>query len=192
MCLLLCIDIDECSMFSPCQHECANTNGSYRCSCRNGYTLGNDNTTCRGNDYSFFLSDCFTCILDVNECMLAALNGNSLCSVNSECVNTHGSYECVCVPGYDLTNGTCHSMLHDCVYVLNDRIASIGIEEVPSTPPQIVPNFAQENTYIYTIASLDITVRINNQFVNYFINRYCVVQASKATVVQSYNSHGHQ
>ena len=51
--------------------------------------------------------------------MLAALNGSSLCSANSECVNTHGSYECVCVPGYDLTNGTCHSMLHDCALVVN-------------------------------------------------------------------------
>ena len=38
--------------------------------------------------------------------MLAALNGSSLCSANSECVNTHGSYKCVCVPGYELTNGT--------------------------------------------------------------------------------------
>ena len=117
MCLSLCIDIDECSMFSPCQQECANTNGSYRCSCRNGYALENDNRTCRGNNYSFSLSDCFILsILDVNECMLAALNGSSLCSANSECVNTHGSYECVCVPGYELTNGICHSMSHDCVH----------------------------------------------------------------------------
>ena len=44
----------------------------------------------------------------------------------------------------------------------SDRIALIGIEEEPSTPPQVVPNFAQENAYIYTIASLDITVRIHS------------------------------
>ena len=35
----------------------------------------------------------------------------------------------------------------------------IGIEEEPTTPPQIVPNFAQDNTYTFTITSLDITVR---------------------------------
>ena len=90
--------------------------------------------------------------------MLAALNGSSLCSDNSECVNTHGSYECVCVPGYDLTNGTCHSMLHDCCYCI-DLYMLIGIEEEPSAPPQIVPNFAQDNTYSFTITSLEITVR---------------------------------
>ena len=52
--------------------------------------------------------------------MLAAVNGNSLCSANSECVNAHGSYGCVCVPGYELTNGTCHSMSNDCLHMLND------------------------------------------------------------------------
>ena len=35
----------------------------------------------------------------------------------------------------------------------------IGIEEEPSAPPQIVPNFAQDNTYSFTISSLEIAVR---------------------------------
>ena len=45
-CLLL--DINECSMFNPCEQVCTNTNGSYQCSCRNGFSLKSDNSTCQG------------------------------------------------------------------------------------------------------------------------------------------------
>ena len=38
----------------------------------------------------------------------------------------------------------------------------IGIIEQPSTSPtKIVPNFAQDNTFNFTITTLDITVRIS-------------------------------
>ncbi|CAC5378019.1 unnamed protein product [Mytilus coruscus] len=42
-----CVDIDECSneMFK-CEHGCTNTNGSFVCSCRDGYTLHSDGKTC--------------------------------------------------------------------------------------------------------------------------------------------------
>ena len=153
------IDINECSMFNPCEQMCTNTNGSYQCSCRNGFILKSDNSTCQGNRiylWQAFVDQNIFLFSDLNECMQAALNGSSLCSANSECINTHGSYQCACVPGYDLTNGTCHSMLHFATYTVSFLL--IGIEEEPTTPPQIVPNFAQDNTYTFTITSLDITV----------------------------------
>lgn len=41
------IDLDECSeMIHGCQHDCVNTEGSYRCSCKVGYSLQLDRKTC--------------------------------------------------------------------------------------------------------------------------------------------------
>ncbi|KAI8767433.1 mucin-like protein, partial [Biomphalaria glabrata] len=43
----LCIDIDECSNISLCDHICINTEGSYKCQCNEGYTLSSsDLRTC--------------------------------------------------------------------------------------------------------------------------------------------------
>ena len=42
-------DVDECSLGSHlCNQLCHNTNGNYRCSCREGYKLGADGRTCEG------------------------------------------------------------------------------------------------------------------------------------------------
>lgn len=51
--------------------------------------------------------------LDIDECLVAALNATDLCEgvENSQCVNTEGSYDCVCVPGYTLVNGSCEREL---------------------------------------------------------------------------------
>ena len=49
---------------------------------------------------------------------MAALNATDLCEgvENSQCVNTEGSYDCICVPGYTLVNESCerewYSYLH--------------------------------------------------------------------------------
>ena len=43
---------------------------------------------------------------DIDECANAALNDTELCTSNSQCVNTEGSYECVCIQGYVLNNET--------------------------------------------------------------------------------------
>ena len=51
---LLTADIDECSMFSPCEQECTNTDGSYQCLCTKGFILKSDNLTCQGKNYFFF------------------------------------------------------------------------------------------------------------------------------------------
>ena len=47
-------DIDECSEgTSGCDHNCTNTDGSYYCTCMDGYILESDNHTCTGNDYMY-------------------------------------------------------------------------------------------------------------------------------------------
>ncbi|XP_002073258.3 dorsal-ventral patterning protein tolloid [Drosophila willistoni] len=41
------IDVDECAINNGgCQHRCQNTYGSYKCSCRNGYTLHDNGHNC--------------------------------------------------------------------------------------------------------------------------------------------------
>ncbi|XP_067672504.1 uncharacterized protein [Haliotis asinina] len=80
---MACEDIDECP--TPCAHTCMNTDGSFKCSCRAGYTLNADERTCD----------------DVNECNV----NNGGC--NQVCANEPGSYKCQCESGYQLftTNG---------------------------------------------------------------------------------------
>ena len=45
-------DVDECASNSPpcswTEGVCANTNGSYVCSCLNGWLMGKDNNSCVG------------------------------------------------------------------------------------------------------------------------------------------------
>ena len=43
------IDNDECKVSNGgCDHNCTNTNGSYHCSCDDGYHLAKDNLNCDG------------------------------------------------------------------------------------------------------------------------------------------------
>ena len=46
---LVTVDLNECSeRFSGCEQLCNNTDGSYQCGCREGYTLNTDGMTCDG------------------------------------------------------------------------------------------------------------------------------------------------
>ena len=53
---------------------------------------------------------------DIDECLAAALEGMDVCESdkNSQCLNTEGSFDCVCVPGYVVTNGSCQRKLEEC------------------------------------------------------------------------------
>ena len=47
--LVALLDIDECVQSNGgCQHVCKNTNGSYFCTCRSGYILGENKHHCEG------------------------------------------------------------------------------------------------------------------------------------------------
>ena len=49
-------DIDECEQgISGCEHNCINNNGSFSCSCNNGYKLAVDNKSCPGIFFTIYL-----------------------------------------------------------------------------------------------------------------------------------------
>ncbi|MEE6505499.1 hypothetical protein FKM82_005545 [Ascaphus truei] len=74
----VCIDMDECHLRSPCQHECRNTEGSYLCQCPAGYRLLPNNRNCQ----------------DIDECSENRIN----CGPNQMCFNTRGGYQCLDTP----------------------------------------------------------------------------------------------
>lgn len=46
--IILCTDVDECTLKQPCQHECRNTVGSFQCFCPPGYLLSPNGRNCKG------------------------------------------------------------------------------------------------------------------------------------------------
>jgi hypothetical protein len=76
-------DVDECKENKGgCSQACANSPGSYMCTCMQGYALGVTTHNCS----------------DVNEC----LDQNGGCS--HLCDNNEGSYTCQCHPGFVLAD----------------------------------------------------------------------------------------
>ena len=80
-----CLDVNECEGSDHiCDMNCHNTNGSYQCSCNEGYQLVNQ-TNC----------------LDIDEC----LTHNSDCE--GICVNTVGSYHCLNISTSSIASYEC-------------------------------------------------------------------------------------
>ena len=109
----LCQDIDECLFGHDCDKNatCANSEGSFSCSCNSGH-YGDGKTCEKGNctdDKCPLNEECIssqlychckdgfkrdenqTCI-DIDEC---STNKND-CDPNANCTNSEGSYECFC------------------------------------------------------------------------------------------------
>uniref|UniRef100_A0A674I0Y0 Matrilin 2 n=1 Tax=Terrapene triunguis TaxID=2587831 RepID=A0A674I0Y0_9SAUR len=86
-----------------CQQECVNTNDSYFCQCRHGFTLNPDKRTCKRINF---------CALGKHGC-------------EQECVNTEDSFVCRCHSGYTLNRDgktcrnkdVCKSFDHGCEHI---------------------------------------------------------------------------
>ncbi|KAL9961085.1 hypothetical protein ACROYT_G029966 [Oculina patagonica] len=91
-------DVDECSASIPVcdvNANCKNTRGSYRCSCKDGFT--GDGKTCA----------------DIDECSAS----NPVCDVNANCKNTDGSYNCSCKLGFTGDGKTCNIIINSCAKI---------------------------------------------------------------------------
>ncbi|XP_061624718.1 hemicentin-1 isoform X2 [Phyllopteryx taeniolatus] len=73
-----CVDVDECLLRKPCQHECRNTLGSFHCLCPPGYQLLPNGRNCK----------------DTDECLEQGIQ----CGHNHMCFNTRGGYRCLDTP----------------------------------------------------------------------------------------------
>ncbi|XP_075903122.1 hemicentin-1 [Nelusetta ayraudi] len=73
-----CVDVDECQLRKPCQHECRNTIGSFQCLCPPGYQLLPNGRSCK----------------DIDECVDRSIK----CGNNQMCFNTRGGYQCLDTP----------------------------------------------------------------------------------------------
>ncbi|XP_061751056.1 latent-transforming growth factor beta-binding protein 2-like isoform X2 [Nerophis ophidion] len=113
---LLCEDMNECDGTGLCVGgQCTNTIGSYSCSCPSGLEMI-DGTSCRGIcspefhlkiEYAYFpplavlvsVHLCL-CATDIDECLTIV----GVCG-EGRCLNSEGSYMCICPDGYDTLDG---------------------------------------------------------------------------------------
>lgn len=100
------IDVNECSLGRhSCSADaiCTNSDGSYLCDCKSGYS-GNG-FTCTDIFIStiIFNNNSLLYIIDVNECTQNMDN----CSSNALCTNTQGSFLCDCNSGYNGNGVNC-------------------------------------------------------------------------------------
>ncbi|KAM4723631.1 complement component C1q receptor [Anableps anableps] len=109
-----------------CEQQCRQEGADVRCSCREGWELDEDGFSCKMKDLcqpdscehqcvmgetgfscrcprGFKLSDDQRNCSDVDECLSQPCDRHN-------CVNTHGSYRCVCQDGYRLTDGECRDV----------------------------------------------------------------------------------
>uniref|UniRef100_A0A1A8CM87 Hemicentin 1 n=1 Tax=Nothobranchius kadleci TaxID=1051664 RepID=A0A1A8CM87_NOTKA len=126
-----CADEDECALQSPCSHSCNNIMGGFSCSCPSGFTISAETNTChdidecsQGSQMCLFNQKCIntvgtyhcqakcapgfkssttgTICEDVDECKESTVS-----PCHHQCLNTLGSYRCVCYPGYQLSGHRC-------------------------------------------------------------------------------------
>ena len=70
--MLIISDVDECSVLNGgCHQVCTNTQGSYYCSCNEGYQLEEDNSTCAGATLT--LSEILSLSLSLSQLVIVIL-----------------------------------------------------------------------------------------------------------------------
>lgn len=48
--VIFLVDFNECNVYGTCSQTCTNTEGSYTCSCVEGYLLQPDNRSCKAKN----------------------------------------------------------------------------------------------------------------------------------------------
>lgn len=103
-------DFNECESGTPLCDEnafCINTDGSFYCNCHTGYSGSGDIGNCYGilTLCAIFLwrgiINGITICSDIDECVLKLDD----CHDNATCMNSIGSYTCMCNDGFE-GNGT--------------------------------------------------------------------------------------
>ena len=102
------LDTDECSdgELNQCHDNatCHDNDGSYECSCYQGFTGNGFN--CSGMNWHDTASNCIKFFdVDIDECFA----GTDMCTSNATCINTEGGYNCSCDTGYHGDGFTCNS-----------------------------------------------------------------------------------
>nr|XP_015827628.2 hemicentin-1 [Nothobranchius furzeri] len=116
-----CVDVDECLLRKPCQHECTNTHGSFKCLCPSGYKLLPNGRSCK----------------DIDECVEQGIQ----CGHNQMCFNTRGGYQCLdtpCPASYQTgaSPGTCYRPCsRDCATEGSSLILQYKLLTLPSGIP---------------------------------------------------------
>ena len=81
VCVWLRVDINECDYGSKCDQTCVNQIGSYSCTCKPGFVLLSDNTSCKGIARSLsllnYVCDDSQMIMSVKLTMVGAHNSVS-------------------------------------------------------------------------------------------------------------------
>lgn len=97
-------------MSNPCINgDCVNTPGSYHCKCHEGYQGTPTKQACIGTSccaaerFSSLTCCCNATfpplsLADIDECIV-----NGVMCRNGRCVNTEGSFQCICNAGFELT-----------------------------------------------------------------------------------------
>ena len=75
---------------------CENNDGSFSCSCNEGYN-GDGTNTCEGKQALYYTTwlNGRSHVLDTNEC------DSDPCTMNAACDNTDGSFSCSCFEGFN-------------------------------------------------------------------------------------------
>uniref|UniRef100_A0A8C4DGG1 Latent transforming growth factor beta binding protein 3 n=1 Tax=Dicentrarchus labrax TaxID=13489 RepID=A0A8C4DGG1_DICLA len=93
-----CYDINECQKPGICPNgRCENLPGTYRCLCNEGFLPSSDSKGCSADGIACNIL-CFSFSqTDIDEC-----EDFMLCAYG-HCINTEGSFQCQCYPGYQRT-----------------------------------------------------------------------------------------
>ena len=143
-------DINECNSNHGCSHTCANTPGSFRCTCPGGYQLTSNQRTCEGINNKLSALVMLPSFSDINEC-----RDNTSPGCSHGCQNTVGSFLCTCPSRYRLLADQ-----RTCVpSVLRQTLTSpIGTVALPANPS------ANFSNYIWVIRLPDVSKAVKLTF----------------------------